>query len=195
MEYGFSAVASMGILCFFAYSMQSVRDLRFQVRQGAMTWIRGVDGHGRELETHLVVALARGTVGDGVGALCLRGVHHGLRDDRTGNARSEEILALINRIGPEHGVTEVLRELVTEIRDDAFGRARGLGLGVESLQLFALTHVRAPGDDLAVVLLLEPGENDGGIETTAVREDDLLGFLGSAHRGGSIERGARISRL
>ena len=41
MEYGFSAVAVIGILCFFAYSMQSVRLLRSHSRQGAITCTSG----------------------------------------------------------------------------------------------------------------------------------------------------------
>ena len=44
-------------------------EFRSHSRQGAMTLMSGFEGVGGELEADLVVALAGGAVGDGVGAL------------------------------------------------------------------------------------------------------------------------------
>ena len=41
IEYGFSALTVMGMPCFLAYSMQSVRLLSVHSRQGAMTFTSG----------------------------------------------------------------------------------------------------------------------------------------------------------
>ena len=46
-------------------------------------------------------------------------------------------------------------------------------LGSRGLELLSLAEVSGEGDHLAVVGVLEPLEDDGGVETTRVREHDL----------------------
>ena len=40
--------------------------------------------------------------------------------------------------------------------------------------LLVLAHVAADGDDVEVLLDLQPLDDDGGVQTTGVREDDLF---------------------
>ena len=54
---------------------------------------------GGEFEPHLVVALAGGAVGDGVGLFLFGDFHHAFGDERPGDAGAEEILAFIDRAG------------------------------------------------------------------------------------------------
>jgi len=42
LEYGFAAVTGVGMPCFFAYAMRSVRDLKSHSLQGAMTRTPGI---------------------------------------------------------------------------------------------------------------------------------------------------------
>ena len=57
-----------------------------------------------------------------------------------------------------------------------------LSLGARGLELLALAEVGGEGDHLAAVGILEPLEDDGGVEAAGVREHDL--FRGGA-RGGT----------
>src|SRR5690606_31580106 len=55
---------------------------------------------------------------------------------------------------------------------------RGAGaprLRLQALRFLFLAEVDAQGDDLRVVRLLEPFEDDGGIETTGIGQNDLHG--------------------
>jgi NAD(P)-dependent dehydrogenase (short-subunit alcohol dehydrogenase family) len=88
---------------------------------------------GGEFEADLVVALAGGAVGDGVGLLGLGDLHHALGDERPRDRGAEEVLALVNRAGAHHRVDEVLRELLLEVIDVNLRGAGLLGLLFEPL--------------------------------------------------------------
>ena len=138
-----------------------------------------VERQRRELEAHLVVALAGGAVGDGVAALGLCGLHHRLGDHGTRDRRAQEVVALVDRVGAKHRETEVARELFAQVGDDALLRARRARLLVQAVELLSLTHVSAEGDDRNVVLLLQPGEDHGGVEAAAVGEEDASRLAGA----------------
>ena len=133
----------------------------------------GCERHVGELEAALVVALARGTVRDGVGLFLLRDVHLCLGNERTGDRGAEVILALVNRVGPDHRVDEVAGEFLDEIEGVVFGSAGLQGLLVQALKLLFLTDISCKGDDLGVVSFLEPFDDDGGVEASRICEDDL----------------------
>ena len=137
------------------------------------------EGHVGELEAALIVAFARGAVGDGIGFFLLGYVHLGLGDERAGDGGSEVILALVNRVGADHRVDVVRGEFLDQIEGVVLGGAGGLGLLIEALQLFFLADVGCEGDDLRIISLFEPFDDHGGVETTGVSEDDF-------HRGKRI---------
>ncbi len=131
---------------------------------------KGVYG---ELEAHLVIALAGGAVGDGVGSFRDGQIDHGLRDAGAGDGRAEQIAPFIESVGLEHGENVVGGEIRLEIADDTFGGSCRQGFGLQSIQLLRLTYVGAEGDDFGVVLLLEPHQKNGCVKATGVCENDL----------------------
>ena len=136
--------------------------------------VRG-ESHVGELEAALVVALAGGAMGDGVGLFLEGDFHLGLGDERTRDGGAEIILALVNRVGADHRVDVVFGELLDQIEGVVLGGAGGLGLLVEALEFLFLADVGRESDDLGVVGFLEPFDDDGGVETTGVSEDDFHG--------------------
>src|SRR5215208_8167710 len=72
----------------------------------------GVQGIGGKLEANLVVALAGGTMGDGIGAGCAGDLYQPLGNQRAGNRGAEQIDALIKRIGAEHREDKVADEFL-----------------------------------------------------------------------------------
>ena len=128
----------------------------------------GVQRIGGELEADLVVALAGGAMGDGVGAGLLGDLDEVLGDHRAGDRGAEQILALIERVGAEHREDEIAHEFLAHVDDADVLDAEHLGLLAGRLELLALAEVGREGDDLALVVLLQPFEHDGGVETAGV---------------------------
>jgi len=137
----------------------------------------GLERIGAQLEAHLVVALAGGAVGDGVRTRLVGDLHQPLGDQGTGDGGSQQVLALVERVGPEHGVDEVPHELLAQVVDVDLLDTRRLGLGARRLDLLALADVCGEGDHLALVVLFQPLEDDGGIQPPRVGEDDLLDLV------------------
>ena len=126
----------------------------------------GLDG---QLEAHLVVALAGAAVADGVGALFLGDVHNALGDDGPGERGAQQVLVLVHGPGLDGGVDVVLDELLFQVQHVQLGGPGLLGLFLQAVQLGALAHVAGDGDDLAVVVvLLQPGDDDGGVQAAGV---------------------------
>jgi hypothetical protein len=141
-----------------------------------------------EFETHLVVALAGATVRHGVGADGLGVFDLALGQDRARHAGAEQVAALVDRHRPQAWPHVVREPLAPQVFDLAGHRTALLRLLFESAQfLIALADVAAVAMHLAVVVLLQPGDDDGGVEAAGVGEDDLL--LAHGGRVGSVRRG------
>ena len=128
---------------------------------------------GGQFEPHLVVALAGGAVGDGVGLFLFGDGNHALGDERPGDAGAEVILAFVNRAGLNHRVDEVAREFLLQIGDVNFGRAGFLRLRFEAAQFLLLPDVRAEGDHLGVVGFLEPRKQHRGVEAARICQNNF----------------------
>ena len=141
---------------------------------------RGDDGHfggealDSQLEADLVIALAGAAVGDGVRALLLGDVHQALADDGAGEGSAQEIVLVLR---PHHhgGDDHVVHHFVNQVLDVQL-RCAGLdGLLLQTLQLVALAHVCGDGDDLGVVVvLLQPGNDDGRIQAAGIGQHDFF---------------------
>ena len=136
------------------------------------------EGIGAELETHLVVALARGAVGDGFRPCLSCDLDKTLRDERTRDRGAEQVLPLVDGIGPEHRKDVVTRELLAQVLDVDLFHAHGLGLCTRRRDFLALSDIRGEGDDLALIGILEPFQNDRSIQSARVGEDDLVDTVG-----------------
>ena len=136
----------------------------------------GVERIGGKLETHLIVALAGGAVGDGIGAGFRGDLDQPFGDQRAGDRGAEQILALILRIGAKHRENEIAHEFLAQILDvDVFGgHAQELGLLARGLELLALAEIGGKGDHLASVFRLQPFEDDRGIEPPRIGKHDFF---------------------
>ena len=66
-------------------------------------------------------------------------------------------------------------KVLLQIQNVQLGSAGSLGLFLQAVQLGALAHVTGNGDDFAVVVVfLQPGNDDGGIQTTGVCQHDFF---------------------
>jgi hypothetical protein len=191
IEYGFSAVASIGMPCSLAYSMQLLAPLELPLAP------RGDDLDARaevirgELEPHLIVALAGGAVADRVAALGLRRLHHAAADAGPRERGAHQVLLLVERAGTQRREHVVADELEAKIADDGLGRADGERLDARTFEILLLTDVGTEADDLAVVLLRDPTNSDGGIEPSRVCEQDLADHAGVICEVGTVSAGCR----
>jgi hypothetical protein len=175
VENGLSPRLSLGtgIWCFSAQAISAVRLVRYHSRQGLDARLQRV---GRQLEAHLVVALAGRAVGDGVGAGLAGDLDQALGDQRPRDRGAEQIVPFIAGIGAHHREDEIAHEFLAQIVDVdvGVGQAHQLGLGPRRLQLFALAQVGGEGHDLAPVSDLQPLQDDRGVEAARIGENDLL---------------------
>ncbi len=99
-----------------------------------------------------------------VGFFLCRNVDLSLGDQRPGNGSAEQIRALIDRVGAQHGKNIVLDEFFAQIADHHLARAGLDRLSPNRLEVFALAQVGAKRDHLAAVLLFQPAQNNRGIQ-------------------------------
>jgi len=144
-------------------------------------------GRRGQLEAHLVIALARGSVRHCCGALGPRDFDHTLGNERTCDARAEKILPLIESPRPEHGEDEVAREFLLQVVDEALRRPRAERLLLQAVELLLLPDVGAEGDDLRVVCFFQPLQQDRRVQATRVSAYDLHqpAFLHRSHGAGN----------
>ncbi len=113
-----------------------------------------------------------------IGAGLLGDLDLALGDQRPGDRGAEQILALIECIGAEHREDEVAAELLAHILDEDLLDPGHLGLLARRLQLLALAEIGGEGHHLAAVGLLQPFQDDAGVEPAGIGEHDLLDVLG-----------------
>src|SRR3970282_1609784 len=123
-----------------------------------------------ELEAHLVVALAGAAVRDRVRADPVRDLDLALGDQRPRDRGAEQVLALVLGVGPEHGEDEVAHELLAQVVDEDPTDAELPGLSPRRRELLALADVRGEGHHLAPVGVLQPFQDDRGVEPAGIGE-------------------------
>ncbi len=194
MENGASPRLSLaiGIWCCSAKAMSALprRELPLAPRRDDLD-LR-VQRIGRELEPHLIVALAGRAMRDRVRAGLPRDLDEALGDERPGDGGAEQILPLIDRVGAEHREHEVAHEFLAHVLDEDVLRldAHQLRLAPRRLQLLALPEIGGEGDDLAPIGRLQPLEDDGGVEPAGIGEDDFLDFRLGHYGLGELDRPA-----
>ena len=133
------------------------------------------EGGGGQLEADLVVALAGGAVGDGGRAFLQGDLDHALGDERARDGRPEEVLAFVDRVGAHHREDEVLGEFGLEVVDVDLARAGGQRLLLQALELLRLADVGRERDDFGPIILLEPLQNDRGVQAARICQYDFHG--------------------
>ena len=127
--------------------------------------IEGLDGG---LEPDLIIALAGTAVGNRGGPFFFGDFHQLLGHQRTGHGGTQQIVVFINGSGFQGGPDEIGDEFFLDIDDVGFGCTGGISLFLDGFVVFFLASVEADGDDLAVILFLEPGQDDGGVQTSGI---------------------------
>jgi len=134
----------------------------------------GLQGVIAELEAHLVIALAGGAMRDGIGAGRARDLDLALGDERAGDRCAQEVFPLVDGVGAEHGEDEVAHEFLAQVLDEYFLDAELSRLFSGRLEFFALADIGGEGDHLAAVPVLQPFEDDRGIQPAGVGEHDFF---------------------
>src|SRR5713101_10074543 len=124
---------------------------------------------------------------DGIRALLSGNLDLSLGDQRPRDRGAEQVAAFIKGIGAEHGKNEVADELFTQVFDEDFAGADFFGLLLDRSQFFALPQVSAEGNHFTLVGVDQPTENNRGIQSAAIGEDN---FLHVCHSGTLPEKSA-----
>ena len=148
----------------------------------------GVQRVGGQFETHLVIALAGGAMGHGIGAGFLGDLNKALGNQGSRDRGAQQIQPLVDGIGAEHWEHKIAHEFFAQVFDIDIVRAHHLGFGAGWFQLFSLAKIGGEGHDLAAVFGLQPFENDRCIQTAGIGENDFFGcghecFLCRVRRG------------
>src|ERR1700737_2735943 len=117
-----------------------------------------------ELEADLVVALAGGAMGDGIGADLASDLDLPLGDQRGRDRGAEKVGAFIERVGAKHRKDEIAHKLLAQIVDKDLADPEQLGLAARRSQLLALAEIGGKGDDLAAISLLQPAQDHRSVE-------------------------------
>ena len=134
----------------------------------------GAQGLEGQLKTHLIIALAGAAVADGVCAFLDGDIRQSLGDAGTCKAGAQQVV-LVLCAELQGGEDVVLHKVLLQVQHIQLGCAGSLGLFFQTIQLRALTHVTGDSDDLAVVVVfLQPGNDDGGIQTAGVCQNDFF---------------------
>ena len=134
----------------------------------------GAQGLEGQLKTHLIVALTGAAVADGICAFLDGDISQSLCNAGTCKAGAQQVV-LVLRAELQGGEDVVLHKVLLQVQHVQLGSAGSLGLFFQTIQLGALTHVTGDSDDLAVVVIfLQPGNDDGGVQTAGVCQNDFF---------------------
>ncbi len=125
-----------------------------------------------DLQPDLVVALAGAAVGDGVGVVLPRRLHQVTGDQRPSQGRGQRILFLVDRPGLKGREQELVHQGFPAIDGQGFHGADLQRPLADGLQVHH-AQVNGQGDYVGVVLLLQPRDRHGGVQSTAVGQHDF----------------------
>ncbi len=136
-----------------------------------MMRMAGSEGLGRQLEAALVVALARGAVGVGVGPHLAGDLQADLRDQRPGDRRAQQIDAFVLRLPLQDGKGEIAAQFLLGVDDPGRAGPDVPGLLQNRLAIFAgLPQIDVDGVNV-VALFHQPAENDRGIQSARISQN------------------------
>ena len=132
----------------------------------------GEGGHA-DLDANLVVALAGAAVGDGLGAVFNGNLGEAAGDEGAAQGGGQGILTLVNGAGPERRPQELADQRLATIDGNGLGCSDGIGALADGFQVHH-AQVDGAGDDVGVVVFLQPGHGDRGVKAAGVGEDYFL---------------------
>ena len=135
---------------------------------------------GAQFEAHLVVALAGRAVRDGLCAGLVGDLNQTFGDQRARDRGAEQVFAFIHGVGAEHREHEIAHEFFAQVVDENVFRldAHFQRLGARRFQLLSLAEVGGEGDHFAMIGVLQPFQDDRGVESAGIGE---YGFFDVRH--------------
>ena len=82
-------------------------------------------------------------------------------------------MTFIDGVGAQHRVDKIGGKFLHEVEGVVLARAGGLRFFLEAVEFLLLSDIRRKGNDLSGVMLLEPTDEDGGVEPSRVCEYDF----------------------
>ena len=110
---------------------------------------------------------------DCVGSFALGDFNVGFGNERTSDRCAEHVLTFVDGISTHHRINKVTSELFDQIDGVVRGGTSCFGFFCEAVEFFFLADIGCESDNFSVIVLLEPADEDGGIETTRVCEYDF----------------------
>ncbi|CAI8248462.1 MAG: Uncharacterised protein [SAR116 cluster bacterium] len=127
-----------------------------------------------QLETHLVIAFAGGTMRHRVRADGARDFNLALGNQRPGDRCTKKIDAFIEGIGAEHREHIVAHKFFAQIFNKDLFDAQHFCLGPRRFNFFTLADIGGESDNLCIILVLQPAQNDRGIEPARIGKNDFF---------------------
>src|SRR5713226_7639226 len=134
----------------------------------------GSNGFVRQFESDLVVAFAGAAVREAVGTELERNFRLALGDDRARHRSAEQIRVLVDGAGAQSRPNIITHKFFAQIFDVRGRSARGKRFLARGFEIFLLADVADHGNDLAAVVFLEPGNDDGGVQAAGIGEDNFF---------------------
>ena len=135
---------------------------------------RGRERGGADIEPHLVVPLPRAAVRDARRPLLLCDAHEVLRDERPAERGRERVDALVDGARPQRRPDELAHELLARVHHVRAYRADVERALSSAFQVHLPAQVHRERCNVGAVLLLQPADGNGGVETPAVSENYLV---------------------
>ena len=130
-----------------------------------------------DFEAHLVVACRRAAMGNAAGAELTGHQRNGLRLHDALGADAERVQLPAPHVAHDEKAQHLLEVIGARIDLVVLARPKGEGPFVQGPGRGRIdaTRIHRDGDDRALVLLLEPGNEERGVETARIGENDGLG--------------------
>ena len=128
----------------------------------------------RHVEPHLIVPFAGAAMRHSHRTAFLGHFHHPQRNQRSSQRRCQRILPFVQGSRHQRRPDEVIDEHIPAILDHRIDRPRLQSLRLDRLQFSSLPQIARVRHHVQVVLLSNPLDRDGSIQTTAVRQNDFI---------------------
>ncbi len=133
-------------------------------------------------------------MGNGIGAGFVGDLNEALGDQRARDGGAQQILALVDGIGAEHGEYEVAHELLAQVVNIDFLDAHGLGLGAGGFEFLTLADIGGERHHLTAVVILQPAHDDRGVQTTGIGQYNFVYIRHFMFPGTVIKKGRTFYR-
>ena len=129
-----------------------------------------------DFKPDLIVTLAGSAVANCAGPYTAGDIYLGLGDQRAGDRSSEQVLALIDGVGPKHREHIVTDKFLAQVLDEDVFRlhTQQQRLVARRRDFLALAQVSREGHHFAAVGLLQPFQDDRGVQPTRIGEHNLI---------------------